>query len=76
MSLADDVAALEAEHEELKRELAETRDELEGYQMALGDDEYLKTEIATFRGFIADVRHGIRDLSEYEEVCHRGYWVT
>jgi hypothetical protein len=52
----------------------ELRIELEGYQIALSDDECLKCEIKTLRDFIADVRLGLRDLSEYEDICGRA-WV-
>ena len=76
--LLDRVAALEKGNGELNRanetlahELQEARYELEGYQLAIRDDEWMKHEIDALREFIADLRLGIRDLSEYEEVCRR-----
>ncbi|HZA18949.1 MAG TPA: hypothetical protein VE645_19065 [Pseudonocardiaceae bacterium] len=43
----------------------------EAHRMAIRDNEALIDEIDTLHEFIADVRRGIRDLSEYEEVCRR-----
>jgi hypothetical protein len=59
------------------RELAEHVDKLEDAFQRGGwrDDE--SREVALLREFIADVRLGIRDLDEYEEVCVRaGLWVA
>lgn len=76
--LLDRVAELEKENGELEErrdtlatELNKTRLELEGYQIAGLNDQWMIQQLDTLREFIADVRLGIRDLSEYEEVCRR-----
>jgi hypothetical protein len=70
MSVEDD---LRAKIRGLEADLQSSERELEAYQVALGDDEDLRDEIKGLRGFIADVRLGIRDLSEYEDVCGRAW---
>lgn len=69
--LLDRVAEFDKKICELKGELTSTQEELEAYQMAIADDEWHRREIATLHEFVADVRLGIRDLDEYEEVCRR-----
>ena len=78
--MSDETAGLKAEIEKLEAELTDAelerdqaRQELEGYQVALGDDEYLHREIKCLRDFIADVRLGIRDLSEYNAIFNPVY---
>lgn len=78
--LRDKVAGLEREVEELGRELAEARadasealDALEGYQIAGLEDDALNDEVKGLREFFEDVQRGIRDLSEYDDVCGEVY---
>lgn len=76
--LLDRVAALEKDNATLQSEVDATRasekeahDELAGYQIAVLIDQWMIQQLGTLHEFIADVRLGIRDLSEYEEVCRR-----
>lgn len=57
------IAALEAEVAELTEEIAEW----EATSLMSDPDE--PDEATVLRDFIVDVRLGIRDLSEYEDVC-------
>jgi hypothetical protein len=47
------------------------RDELEGWQIASMRERFEENEAKTLREFIQDVRLGIRDLSELEDICGR-----
>lgn len=78
--MSDEMAELKAEIARLEDELIgaelerdEVRTEVESFQVALGDDEYLHREIKCLHDFIADVRLGIRDLDEYEAICGTVY---
>jgi hypothetical protein len=58
-------AQLHAKVQQLNAELEEWTDEVEPFL----DDP--AGEARTLREFIEDVRLGIRDLSEYEDICGR-----
>jgi hypothetical protein len=53
----------------LKTKLAQARAEADAVYDGLAYDGYLESEIRTLREFIDDVRLGIRDLSEYRDIC-------
>ena len=71
-----EATTLADELDDTRDKLDDTRCELEMYQMAIADDEWHRREIQTLHEFVADVRLGIRDLGEYEEVWRRAGLVT
>lgn len=72
--LTDRARQLIQDVEKLEERTLEAERTAETYLMASQDDEYLQRQIKGLHDFIADVRHGIRDLDEYEAVCGR-LWV-
>jgi hypothetical protein len=71
--LGDRIAELAEDVAKLEKRTEEAEGSAETYFMASQDDERLTREIKLLREFIADVRLGIRDLSEYDAICNPVY---
>lgn len=63
------LADAEAEIADLRHQIATLDEELADWEEAGVEDVSVADEIKTLRDFIADVRRGIRELAEYENVC-------
>lgn len=63
------LADADAEIADLKHQITTLDEELGAWEQAGVEDVAVADEIKTLREFIADVQRGIRDLSEYEDVC-------
>lgn len=67
------IRELEDEVREVRADLLESEREAEMFMLACQGDERAEGELRGIREFFADVRRGIRDLSEYDDVCGEVY---